>query len=75
VAQVRPTTLTRDKAKDAEPTPVSEADSPQPVNGGAAAEASPTPSTSAAEMPQAGDIPIERRRLRLLDRITNLAKE
>jgi hypothetical protein len=76
VAQVRPTTtLARDKAKDAEPTPVREADSPQPVNGGAPAEASPAPSASAAEMPQAGDIPIERRRLRLLDRITNLAKE
>src|SRR5262245_60740318 len=74
VAQVRPTTLARDK-KDAEPAPVSEADGPQPVNGGAPAEAGPAPSASAAEMPQAGDIPIERRRLRLLDRITNLAKE
>jgi hypothetical protein len=74
VAQVRPTTLARDK-KDAEPAPASEADGPQPVNGGAPAEAGPAPSASAAEMPQAGDIPIERRRLRLLDRITNLAKE
>ena len=30
---------------------------------------------AAAEMPKAGDIPVEGRRLRLLDRITSLAKE
>src|SRR5262249_33597675 len=47
------------------------ADKTQPING--AAEAAPA--AAAAEMPKAGDIPLEPRRLRLLDRITNLAKE
>jgi len=41
-----------------------------PING--AEEPNPA---AAAEMPKAGDISLEPRRLRLLDRITNLAKE
>jgi hypothetical protein len=43
------------------------------VNGGA--PEAPSPAASAAEMPKPGDISVAPRRLRLLDRITSLAKE
>jgi hypothetical protein len=45
-----------------------------PRNGGGDSESGPS-SSAAAEMPKARDIPVEGRRLRLLDRITSLAKE
>ncbi|HEX2337095.1 MAG TPA: hypothetical protein VHI72_11520, partial [Hyphomicrobiaceae bacterium] len=78
VAQVRPTAaLAREKAKNAGATEVAVAESNQtaPANGAIPADTVPAPAAAAAEMPKAGDIPMERRRLRLLDRITSLAKE
>ena len=78
VAQVRPTAaLAREKAKNAGAAEVAVAENNQaaPANGAIPADAVPAPAAAAAEMPKAGDIPMERRRLRLLDRITSLAKE
>jgi hypothetical protein len=56
------------------PGKVEEATLP-PRNGGVGDSESSPSSSAAAEMPKAGDIPVEGRRLRLLDRITSLAKE
>jgi hypothetical protein len=78
VAQVRPTPpAPRSTAKEAgapEPTTLDSTPSP-PRNGGDLESPSQAPAASAAEMPKGDDIPVERRRLRLLDRITSLAKE
>jgi hypothetical protein len=78
VAQVRPTPPgPRTNAKEAgapEPTTLDSTPTP-PRNGGDMESPSKPPAASAAEMPKGGDIPVERRRLRLLDRITSLAKE
>jgi len=78
VAQVRPTPpAPRTSAKEAgapEPTMLDSTPTP-PRNGGDMESPSQAPAASAAEMPKGGDIPVERRRLRLLDRITSLAKE
>jgi hypothetical protein len=78
VAQVRSATPDpRGSAKEAdasEPGTLDSAPTP-PLNGGDVVHPSQAPAASAAEMPKGGDIPEERRRLRLLDRITSLAKE
>ena len=78
VAQVRPTTpgprTTAQEADAPEPTTLDSTPTP-PRNGGDRESPSQTPAASAAEMPKGDDIPVERRRLRLLDRITSLAKE
>jgi hypothetical protein len=78
VAQVRPTAPgPHTSAKEAgapEPGPLDGMPTPA-RNGGDVESPSQAPVASAAEMPKGGDIPVERRRLRLLDRITSLAKE
>jgi hypothetical protein len=79
VAHVRQTTPeATSPAQAGEPqVPAKGEDAPLPPrNGGAGAETQSAPSSgAAAELPKAGDIPVEGRRLRLLDRITSLAKE
>jgi hypothetical protein len=78
VAQVRSTTPgPRSSAKEAgAPEPEKLEGPPAPVRNGVDVEGpSQRPAVSAAEMPKGGDIPEEPRRLRLLDRITSLAKE
>jgi len=78
VAQVRPASAgPRSSAKEAGAPEQSKLDpTPAPARNGVDAESpSQAPAASAAEMPKGDDIPVERRRLRLLDRITSLAKE
>jgi hypothetical protein len=72
VSEVRPTARERQSTAS---TTALDAKQAAPSNGGAVDAASPPPAAAAAELPKPGDIPLERRRLRLLDRITNLAKE
>jgi len=78
VAQVRPGPAgPRSSANEAGAPEQPKLDStPAPARNGVDAEGpSQVPAASAAEMPKGDDIPVERRRLRLLDRITSLAKE
>jgi len=78
VAQVRPTTpAPRPTGKEPGGSEPGALDSPSTParNGGEVESSSQAPVVSAAEMPKEGDIPVERRRPRLLDRITSLAKE
>jgi len=78
VAQVRSSAPgSRGTAQEARaPEPETLTGTPAPArNGGDVESPRERPSASAAEMPKAGDIPEEPRRLRLLDRITSLAKE
>jgi hypothetical protein len=78
VAQVRPTTpgpRTTAQEADAPESTTRDSTPTPPRNGGEMESPSQTPAASAAEMPKGDDIPVERRRLRLLDRITSLAKE
>src|SRR5262245_11215156 len=78
VAQVRPTTpAPRSAANEPGASEPAALDSPSTParNGGDVESPSQAPVAAAAEMPKEGDIPVERRRLRLLDRITSLAKE
>src|SRR5262245_12842184 len=78
VARVRSTAVEpASPPKAAEPQAPGPADTPPAGarNGtGPETESAALPG-AAAEMPKAGDIPVEGRRLRLLDRITSLAKE
>jgi hypothetical protein len=75
VAHVRSTaTEPASPPKAAEPQAPDTADTP-PRNGTRPETDGATSPGAAAEMPKAGDIPVEGRRLRLLDRITSLAKE
>ena len=78
VAQVRSTSPgPRSSAQEASaPEPEKLEGTPAPARNGVDVEGpSQRPAVSAAEMPKGGDIPEEPRRLRLLDRITSLAKE
>jgi hypothetical protein len=78
VAQVRPASAApRGSATETSaPEPSKREATPAPARNGVDAESpSQAPAASAAEMPKGDDIPVERRRLRLLDRITSLAKE
>ena len=87
VAQVRPALVTENSQAPALPSAVETANGaerasgnghdPKPETGPATeklATPEPAAATPAAEMPQTAAIPEERRKLRLLDRITSLAK-
>lgn len=63
-----------EKARDARPPEAAEPKERTPAVNGGVPEA-PSPAAAAAEMPKPGDISVAPRRLRLLDRITSLAKE